>query len=216
MKKITFIVCALVCGIQFVYAQRLVSDLKIYYKMELPAEQAQMDAMLNNSHLVQYVRGNMSRIDMNFNVVNYIYISNARTKTMLIMIDNHGDKYMIRTNKKEFEKELEEYRKIQFVDQPEEKEIAGYKCRKAIGIMSDGSKFEVFYTVDIAPENKLYNRRFVNLKGFPLEFEIPAKNNAKIKVLATSLEIGPVPASIFDTPSGYKEISQEELKKLRG
>jgi len=184
--------------------------------MELPAEQAQMDAMLNNSHLVQYVRGNMSRIDMNFNVVNYIYISNARTKTMLIMIDNHGDKYMIRTNKKEFEKELEEYRKIQFVDQPEEKEIAGYKCRKAIGTMSDGSKFEVFYTVDIAPENKLYNRRFVNLKGFPLEFEIPAKNNAKIKVLATSLEIGPVPASIFDTPSGYKEISQEELKKLRG
>ncbi|RAI99743.1 GLPGLI family protein [Chitinophaga skermanii] len=197
-------------------AQRTISDAKITYKIELPAEQAQMDAMMANSTMVQYIRGDLSRIDMSFNVVNYIYITNAKTSTMVTLLDNHGDKYLIRTPKDAFEKEWKTFDNIQFVDQEGTKEIAGYTCKKAIGKMKDGQQFEVYYTTQLVPESRMYNRRFSNLKGLPLEFEIPMKANHKLKVLATKVDLSPVPASVFDIPHGYREISQDELKKLRG
>ncbi|NLR81833.1 GLPGLI family protein [Chitinophaga polysaccharea] len=196
-------------------AQRTVSDAKIVYKMELPPEQLQMDAMLEGSTFTQYMRGPMSRIDMNFNIVHYTYLINSRTETMTTLIDQHGNKYLIRASKDQYEKDLKQYENVQFKDQAETKQIAGYACRRAIGTMPDGQTFEVYYAVDLIPENRQYNRRFVNLKGIPLEFEIVTKTGAKTRVIATKIELYPIPASYFDVPkTGYKEVSQEELKKM--
>jgi GLPGLI family protein len=196
-------------------AQRTVSDAKIIYKMELPPEQLQMDAMLEGSTFTQYMRGPLSRIDMNFNIVHYTYLINSKTETMTTLIDQHGNKYLIRAGKEQYNKDLKQYENIQFKDQSETKEIAGYACRKAIGTMPDGQTFEVYYATDLVPENKQYNRRFVNLKGIPLEFEIITKTGAKTRVMATKVDLYPIPASYFDVPkTGYKEVSQEELKNM--
>lgn len=197
-------------------AQRTVSDASITYKVEMPPEQLQMEAMLAGSSMVQYIRGNHSRIDMNFNVVNYIYIINIREETVVTLMDNHGDKYLIRSDKKAYQADMKKYEATQFTDQKEIREIAGYKCRKAIGKMEDGTTFEVFYTIDLVPENREYNRRFVNLKGIPLEYEIVLRAGSKMRVIATKVDLSPVPASVFDLPRGYKEITAEELKKIRG
>ncbi|MBS0026617.1 hypothetical protein ACTJJ0_02305 [Chitinophaga sp. 22321] len=196
-------------------AQRTVSDAKIIYKMELPPEQLQMDAMLEGSTFTQYMRGPLSRIDMNFNIVHYTYLINSKTETMTTLIDQHGNKYLIRAGKEQYNKDLKQYENIQFTDQTETKQIAGYTCRKAIGTMPDGKTFEVFYATDLVPENRQYNRRFVNLKGIPLEFEILTKTGAKTRVIATKVDLYPIPASYFDVPkTGYKEVSQEELKNM--
>ncbi|WP_123848594.1 hypothetical protein [Chitinophaga lutea] len=198
------------------WAQRTISDARISYKVEMPAEQLQMEAMFANSSMIQYLRGHQSRIDMNFNVVNYIYLINAQEETVVTLMDNHGDKYLIRTDKKGYEQDTKKYSNTQFTDQTEIREIAGYKCRKAIGKMEDGTTFDVYYTMDLIPENKYYNRRFMNLKGIPLEFEIVVKSGSKMKVTATKVDLSPVPASIFDVPKGYREITADELKKIRG
>lgn len=197
-------------------AQRTVSDATITYKVEMPPEQLQMESMLAGSSVVQYIRGNHSRIDMNFNVVNYIYLINIREETVVTLMDNHGDKYLIRSDKKAYREDMKKYEATQFTDQNEVREIAGYKCRKAIGKMEDGTTFEVFYTIDLVPENQAYNRRFINLKGIPLEYEIVMKAGSKMRVVATKVDLSPVPASVFDVPRGYKEITAEELKKIRG
>ncbi len=64
--------------------------------------------------------------------------------------------------------------------------------------MPDGKTFEVYYALDLVPENKQYNRRFVNLKGIPLEFEIITKNRLQNQeVVATKIELYPIPASYF-------------------
>lgn len=197
-------------------AQRTISDARITYKVELPPEQLQMEAMFAGSSMIQYIRGNQSRIDMNFNVVNYIYLINTQNETVVTLMDNHGDKYLIRTDKKGYEQDVKKYQGTQFTDQDETREIAGYKCRKAIGKNEDGSTFDVYYTMDILPENRFYNRRFMNLKGIPLEFEIIIKAGSKMRAVATKVDLSPVPASTFDEPKGYKEITQDELKKIRG
>ncbi|ASZ11366.1 hypothetical protein KTO58_18325 [Chitinophaga pendula] len=199
------------------FGQKVVSDAKIVYKVELPPEQAQMDAMLENSTFTQYMRGNLSRIDMNLNVAHYTYLINSKEQTLVTLIDNHGDKYLIRGSKEEYEKDLKQYSGIVFKDGTQTKEIAGYKCRQAIGTTVEGKTFEVYYAIDLVPENKQYNRRFVNLKGIPLEFEIIARTGSRTRMIATKVDLFPVPISYFDVPrSGYKEMSREELEKLRG
>lgn len=198
------------------FAQRTFSDAKIQYKIEIPPEQLQMDAMFANSTLTQYIRGELSRIDINFNVISYVYLLSSKNQTMVTLLDLHGDKYIIRADKAAYEKETKNYEAIQYTDQKEVKEILGYKCRRAIGKMPDGTTFDVYYTTDLVPENKLYNRRFMNLAGVPLEFEIIVSANSKMKVTASKVDLSPVPASVFDVPRGYKEMTAEELKKIRG
>lgn len=198
-----------------VYAQHYVSDARIVYKLELPPEQLQMDAMLEGSTLTQYIRGHLSRIDMNLNVVRYTYLINSKEQHLVTLIDNHGDKYLIRSGKEEYDKELKQYASIQFKDEPVTKELVGYTCKKAIGTTPDGKTFEVYYAPGLIPENRHYNRRFVNLKGIPLQFEIITRTGAKMLVTATSIDLHPVQASMFEVPvSGYKVISKEELQKM--
>ena len=208
-----FLICSMAAG--RLCAQRLVSDMKIVYKLELPPEQLQADAMLEGSTLTQYMRGHLSRIDMNLNVVHYTYLINSKEQTLTTLIDNHGDKYLIRSDKEEYDKELKQYTGIRFKDEAGTKELLGYTCKKATGIMPDGKTFEVYYTSDLIPENKHYNRRFVNLKGMPLQFEIITRTGTKMNVIATHIDLHPVPAALFETPvSGYKVISKEELQKM--
>ncbi len=210
---LTFLVLGFTAG--YLRAQRLVSDVKIIYKLQLPPEQLQTDAMLEGSTLTQYIRGPLSRIDMNLNVVSYTYLINSREQNLVTLIDNHGDKYLIRSDKEEYDKELKLYAGIHFKDEPGTKDLVGYTCKKAIGTMPDGKTFEVYYTPDLIPENKHYNRRFVNLKGLPLEFEIITRAGARMNVIATQLDLHPIPASLFEVPvSGYKLISKEELQKM--
>ena len=198
-----------------VYAQHYVSDARIVYKLELPPEQLQMDAMLEGSTLTQYIRGHLSRIDMNLNVVHYTYLINSKEQNLVTLIDNHGDKYLIRSGKEEYDKELKQYAGIHFKDEAATKELVGYTCKKAIGTTPDGKTFEVYYAPDLIPENRHYNRRFVNLKGIPLQFEIITRTGAKMLVTATSIDLHPVQASMFEVPvSGYKVISKEELQKM--
>ncbi|MCK7559943.1 DUF4412 domain-containing protein [Chitinophaga sedimenti] len=196
-------------------AQRTFSDARINYRIDLPPEQLQMDALLANSTLTQYIRGESSRIDMNLNIVNYTYLLDSKKRTMITLVDRHGDKYKIVGDKTAYEKETRHYESIKFTDQQEVKEILGYKCRRSIGKMEDGTTFEVYYSPDLLPENRLYNRRFMNLQGIPLEFEIISGPSTRMKVIATKIDLSPVPASVFDVPAGYKEISPDELKKLR-
>lgn len=203
------------CITSLALAQKTISDARIVYKMEIPPEQLQMDAMLEGSTFTQYMRGPLSRIDMNFNIVHYTYLINSKDETFTTLIDQHGNKYLIHGGKDQYEKDLKQYENIQFKDQSETKQIAGYTCRKAIGTMPDGKTFEVYYATDLVPENRQYNRRFVNLKGIPLEFEILTKTGAKTRVIATKVELYPIPASLFDIPkSGYKEVSQKELQNM--
>ncbi|MBV8253872.1 MAG: hypothetical protein JO154_14815 [Chitinophaga sp.] len=197
------------------FAQRTVSDAKITFKMELPPEMAQTDAVMQDCKLIQYMRGHMSRVDINFNIINYTYLINSREEITTTLIDQHGTKYLIRGSREQFEKDLKQYEGTKFVDQGEVKEIAGYKCKKAIAKLPDSSSFVVYYTPDLIPENKRYNQRFVNLNGIALEFEIPTKTGGKINVTATKVELIPIPASYFDVPkSGYKEVSQQELRNM--
>jgi hypothetical protein len=207
---LTFLLFSLITG--RLTAQRLVSDAKIVYRTEATG---QADPNLEGGVLTQYVKGNQSRVDFDFKTVHYSYLIDTKNQTVVTLVDNNGDKYLIRAGKEDYEKELKQYASVQFTDTKETKEIAGYTCKRAIGKMPDGKTFDVYYSMDLIPENKQFNRRFVNLKGIPLQFEILNKNGTKTTMIATKVDLFAVPGSYFDVPkSGYKEISREEMSKI--
>lgn len=196
------------------YAQRLVSDAKIVYNMQSSGQSAN-DSSFTGGTLTQYMKGTQSRVDIDFSEVHISYLINSKEETVVTLINNHGDKYLTRAGKEEYEKELKLYAGAQFKDGSETKKIAGYNCKKATAKLPDGTTFEVYYTTDLQPENRQYNRRFVNLKGIPLQFEILNKNGGKMTMVAVTVELNAVPGSYFDVPkAGYKEISREELARM--
>jgi len=213
MQKYLFTLLLLALASSRLVAQHLVSDAKIVYKIETPAEQS--NSATEAGTLTQYMKGSQSRVDIDFRMVHYSYLIDSKAETVVTLIENNGSKYLIRAGKDEYAKELKQYAGVQFTDTKEIKEIAGYNCKKSIGKMADGQSIEVWYSADLIPENKQYNRRFVNLKGIPLQFEVINKGGAKMTMIASKVDLIPVPASFFDTPkSGYKEISKNELMKM--
>lgn len=214
MRKYFILILVSYCISAPAFAQRTVSDAIVHYSVQVPDGQPNAGAFAGST-MVQYIRGVMSRLDMNLNVVNYTYIVNTKEETYVTLITRNTDKYLIHVGRAQFEKDLKQYEAVKFVDKPETKRIAGYTCRHAVASLVDGQTFDVWYTPDLVAENRMYNRRFMNLKGLPLEFELLLKGGGKLKVVATSVDLSPVPASTFDVPrGGYKEISEAELKQL--
>jgi hypothetical protein len=79
--------------------------------------------------------------------------------------------------------------------------------------LKDGSSLSVFYTPDLVAINKEYDRSFLNLPGFPLEYELEtAKLFFKYKL--SSIDFNTVPALKFEYPqTGYRVMTYEETKK---
>ena len=126
-----------------------------------------------------------------------------------------GQKLLIRMSSKDWQEKNARYAGITFKNTGETRDIAGYKCLKAEATMSDGSKFIVYYTPDIVPENKEYDYHFRNLNGLPLEYKL-TQRNLTIRYTVSKINLNPVPAAKFDIPtSGYREMTFEESKKIR-
>jgi GLPGLI family protein len=214
MQK-AFFTSLLLCIIgSSLYGQRLVSDARIIYRIETAVGQS-ADSAFEGGILTQYMKGHQSRVDIDFKSVHYSYLINSKESTVVTLIIANGEKYLIRGGKDEYDKELKLYAAVKFEDGTLTKKIGGYTCKQAIGKMPDGQSFEVYYTSELIPENRQFNRRFVNLKGLPLQFDIINKNGVKMTMVATSIDLTPMPGSYFDPPkSGYKEISREELAKM--
>jgi GLPGLI family protein len=105
---------------------------------------------------------------------------------------------------------------IRFELKDETKTILGYNCKLAIATLNDGkSTFSVYYTNDIAFQNKDYGPQFNGLPGFPLEYEAEL-GTMKVTYKADKISFEPITASLFDLPkSGYREMTYEEVKRLR-
>lgn len=97
-------------------------------------------------------------------------------------------------------------------DKKDTKEIAGYKCYKAVVTMSGGEKNNFYITEAIAPQAKPNDK--ISLKGFPLEIEA---GDAEGKVILKATEFSKtLSENTFVVPEGYKKVTQAELQQELG
>jgi GLPGLI family protein len=220
MNKSTFLcLLAPLFVFQAAFAQQPFSDAEITYavKVDLPSGASpQLAAAFEDSRLVYSFKNYLFRSDMNVGKTTYTNIHNSRNNSAITLIDAGPNKYLIRMSAADLAKESARFDGLRYTNEPGEKQIAGYSCKKALGKLSDGSSFTVYYSPELIPEFKDFSPRFKGLDGFPLAFEMTTSHHLKMTMTATSVSIAPQPTAKFQTPtSGYRAMSYTELENLR-
>jgi hypothetical protein len=221
-------VVLLCCGLLTlgtVRAQKSVSELTLVYDYSARAvgdsvragagggAAAGKDSVQNAIHTV-YIKGNKSRSEMTSSYFSSTTLFDVNTGFGVILREVNGQKLLIRMNPDNWAERNRMYDGIVYRNTNETREIAGYKCIKAVGQTRFGAVITVYYTRDIVPENRQYDPAFRNLDGLPLEYEL-TNANIRIRYRIARINLNPVPVSKFDVPSsGYREMNYEESKKM--
>jgi len=197
------------------FAQREGSITYVMTMEGMPPEQA---AMMGDMETKIVYKDSKTYSEMNSMMISYKTVSDENGSLMLM--DQMGNKYFVRTTKAEMDKMAEGSKdpKIEYID--EKKTIAGYECKKAI-VTSTGKegevKTEVWYTEKIPYVSGGGGRRggemFKGLKGMPMEFSVK-QGPYNIKMVAKEVSLEKVSDSIFTlSTEGYTEKKMDDMKK---
>lgn len=215
MKKILLAITIALCSTINLSAQIFEGIVVYTISFENSGLPPEAIAMLKGAESVVYIKGEKRRMDMSTAMQSTISIIDSKAKTVTTAMDIMGQKYLIKMNEADLNKEKAEapVTSIKYLD--ETKVIAGYKCKKAEVTMKmkEGKEqtFVVFYT-DQIPTSDTKNV-FEGLKGMPLEYSI-AQGGVNMTFSTKSIEKTPVPDSKFELDkAGYKETTLEELQK---
>lgn len=171
-------------------------------------------SMLQGREMIISIKGDKSKMEMDMGMMKTVTISDSKEGTAVTLMDIMGQKLALKMSKEEIEKQRSEAKEptIKYTD--ETKEVAGYKCKKAIALTEEGDELAIFYTDEI-PSGSAANNQFKGLNGFPLEYQAN-QNGLKMMVTAKSVKVGKVDDSKFKISSEYKEVTQEQLQNMFG
>lgn len=172
--------------------------------------------LLDGATSIIYLKGNSSRSEMISSLGTQSTIIDGKTGEVTVLKDYGDQKYMIKMTPENWKESNKKYEGVTFTFENDFKTIAGYKCQKAVGKLSDTSTFTVYFTRDLEPVNKDFQYFNKNLPGLAMQYEASL---GKLKVVYTvsSVNFSPVPASKFDLPkAGYRVMSYEESKGITG
>ncbi len=171
--------------------------------------------------MVQKIKGEMSRVEMNMGMGQTIVIYNGEDKSGVTLMDMMGQKYAMKMSATDIEKEITQGPDVKVEQTDEVKEIAGYKCKKAILTFKEEgatteSQFFAFYTDELG-SGKINsdNPLFKDIQGVMLEYTA-ADNGIIMSFSAVSVDKKKLSDDEFQVPEGYKEISREELESMFG
>jgi len=198
-----------------VHAQKVVSELTLVYDYTVnPTDDGKQGSTANNAIHTIYIKGNKSRSEISNSMFSSTTLFDGNTGSGVILREVSGQKLLIRMSPDNWAERNRMYDGIVYKNTAETKEIAGYRCIKAIGQTHSGVTITVYYTRDIVPENKQYEPPFRTLDGLPLEYEL-TNGHVRIRYRIERINLNPVPASKFDVPNaGYRELSYEDSKKM--
>lgn len=199
-------------------AQKTFSEGVVTYdiSVETGDEAPGMADMFNGAKAVLYLRGNLSRSELNSALGNTVTIFDHRAGSGVVLREFGSQKLLIKMNQANWDDKNSKYEGIDFKPTGDKKTIAGFACEKAIARLKDGTSFTVYYTRQLVPENSFYEPQFSELPGMAMEYE-STQGDLKIRYSASKVSLDPVPMQKFEIPkSGYRELSYEESKKRNG
>jgi GLPGLI family protein len=218
MKTTSVILAVLVFVVVFglpVSAQKKLTEATISYDIVINTNNAspQPADLLDGAVSVIYLKGNSSRSEMISSLGAQSTIVDGKTGNVTVMKDYGEQKYMIRLTPENWRQSNKKYEGISFTYENEFKTIAGYNAQKAIGKLSDGSTFTVYFTKDLVPVNKDFQYLNKNLPGLAMQYEANV-GKQKVTYTVSSINFNLVPAAKFDLPkSGYRVMTYEESLK---
>jgi GLPGLI family protein len=215
MKKIYSIILliALVNGLS-VSAQKKLTEATISYDIVINTgtEKPQAADYFDGATSTIYLKGNKSRTEMISSLGTQATIIDGAKNNISILKEFGEQKYLIQLTAANWKEANQKNEGVDFTYTDETKTILGYKCKKAIGKLPDGTTFVVWYTTDLIPENKDFQYVNRSLPGLAMEYE---SNVGTFKLIYTvsKINLSPVPVAKFELPkAGYRVMTYEESK----
>jgi GLPGLI family protein len=195
-------------------AQRKLTEATISYDIVINTtnETPKAADLLDGATSVIYLKGNSSRSEMISSLGTQATVIDGKTGNVTILKDYGEQKYMIRMTPSDWKESNIKYADVSFTYTDEYKTIAGYSCQKAVGKMSDGSVFNVYFTKDLLPVNRDFQYINRNLPGLAMQYEANL-GTMMVTYTVSSISFNPVPQAKFDLPkTGYRVMTYEESK----
>lgn len=173
--------------------------------------------MMKGSTVDMYFNADKTKMDMNMmgGMSRNQVITDLKTKNSTLLIDAPmgGIKYQVEISKEDAEKQDAEIPVFTFkYDKKKTKEIAGYKCYRAIATDEDGNEVKMYITKKIS--STAFDKQFEGLEGTPLEY---AMNQGEMSMILTAKSASAeLPKDAFNVPEGYEKKTMEDLKSMRG
>jgi GLPGLI family protein len=199
-------------------AQKTFSEGVITYDISVQTGSASpgLADMFHGAKAVLYLRGNLSRSELNSALGSTVTIFDHRAGNGVVLREFGSQKLLIRMNQANWDDKNSKYEGISFKPTGERKTIAGYPCEKANAVLRDGSTFTVYYSKELVPENSFYEPQFAELPGMAMEYE-SRQGDLTVRYSASKVSFDPVPMQRFEIPkTGYRELTYEESKKKNG
>jgi GLPGLI family protein len=219
MKKILLILLVSTSTILPLFGQ--MTEGHIAYKMEATSDNPDMQmavSMMQGSTLDVYFKEKQTRAEMKMGaMMNMTTISNENNGEMLMLMSGMVGQNAIKSNLKELDSAQAEKPKTEVTLENETKVIEGYTCKKAIVTDEEGTESVFWYTEEISVAKKGQNYLNESVPGFPMQSEI---NNNGLKMIMTVTKVDKKldkkASELFDMtiPSGYKEMTMEQLKSM--
>ena len=220
MKTITHILFGITALISSsaLMGQRKLTEATISYDIVINTSNAAPQAadMLDGATSVIYLKGKSSRSEMISSLGIQSTIIDGNTGDVTLLKDYGDQKYMIKMTPDNWKESNKKYDGVTFSYIDEFKVIAGYNCQKAIGKLTDGTTFTVYFTKELVPTNKEFQYLNKNLPGLAMQYEASV-GKLMVTYTVSSINFNPVPAAKMDLPkSGYRVMSYEESKNAKG
>lgn len=169
-------------------------------------------SLLDGATSVIYLKGSSSRSEMVSSLGNQATIIDGKTGNVTELREYGEQKYMIKMTAAEWKESNKKSEGITFSYFEEYKTIAGYKCQKAVGKMTDGTEFTVYYTKELLPVNKDFQYINKNLPGLAMQYEAKLRKGVATYTVS-SINFNPVLQAKFDLPkSGYRVMTYAESR----
>jgi hypothetical protein len=165
------------------------------------------------------VKGSKARTEMNIAMGKQVSIIDYTAKTQVTLIDMMNQKYAIKQNAQDIEKENADQPKGKVTVTNETKTFAGYLCKKAIVTTDDDgvkSTYDVWFTEEMGGKDAyFYEPMYKDINGVMMEFVMKTPQFS-MKLSVTSVEKKSVSDKDFEIPSDFTLTTKEELKSKFG
>jgi len=216
LKHISFLFISSLLLVQ-ADAQRRLSEATIVYDIVINTSNKTPQAadLLDGATSVIYLKGNLSRSEMISSLGTQATLIDRNSNNITMLKDYGEQKYMIKLSPEEWKESNKKYDGVTFTYFDEYKTIAGYKCQKAIGQLTDKSTFTVYFTKELDPVNKDFQYLNKNLPGLAMQYEA-SDGKMMLTYTVSSINLNPVSQSKFDVPkAGYRLLTYDESKGKR-
>lgn len=173
---------------------------------DLTPEMKAMEASLPKE-MSYHIKGNKTKMEQPVMGGSVIVLFDGNTGTTETYTDVMGQKVKTVATKEDLDKTLSEQSEMKVQILEEEKEVAGYSCKKAIITQEGQPELTIYYSEEINVESiTSLSPQFKDLKGFPLEYSVAA-NGMSMQMIAKKVESQSIDDAVFQAPEGdYREM----------